>query len=102
MDRFVQHSGDVAIPWIGGQINVIGEAPSLNQRSRDDLRALRAKLVNDVVLADCFFGIKDDGQIVIVSAFMPRVGSRSPFDTGVIDALDGLAQRNLWRQNPDR
>jgi hypothetical protein len=94
-ERFAEGSKST-VKTVDGKVRVVGDSPLLNQRSIDDLNAIRKTLVNDKIKVDDLqFLIGQDGRVVIADPLAVTTGVKpSRNNLRTIDLLIESAQKN--------
>ncbi len=97
MDRFAQGSKDI-VRTVNGKVQIVGTSPYLNQRSIEQLKAIRARIVDEKVqIHDLQFLIKKNGDIVISDPLKVTAltgNAQAHVNLSMIDQLIKAAQRN--------
>jgi hypothetical protein len=94
-ERFAKGSKDT-VKLVGDKVKIVGDSPLLNQRSIDDLNAIRKTLVNEKIqINDLQFLIGQDGRVVIADPLTVSTGVKpSKNNLRTIDLLIESAQKN--------
>lgn len=94
-DKFAQGAKDV-VKLESGKVQIVGESPLLNQRSIDDLTAIRKTLVEkQIKVNDLQFLIGKDGREVIADPLDVVTGAKpSKKNLKMIDLLIKSAKGN--------
>lgn len=96
MDRFAQGSKDI-VKTVNGKAQIVGTSPYLNQRSIDQLRAIRTRIIDEKIqIHDLQFLIKKNGDIVISDPLKVTAltgNAQAHVNLSMIDQLIKAAQR---------
>jgi filamentous hemagglutinin len=94
-DKFAQGSKDV-VKLARGKVRIVGESPLLNQRSVEDLTAIRKTLVEkQIKVNDLQFLIGKDGRVVLSDPLDVVIGAKpSKNNLKMIDLLIKSAKGN--------